>query len=81
MQEFYSIDGLIHWEAPEKISKRKSLYYYQAKSADIEITSYALMAYVGGQSPFGTPIEKLNIVKWIIKQRNPDGGFSSTQVG
>ena len=50
--------------------------YDQARSVDIEMTSYGLLTYIRRQNlPGGLPI-----AKWIIAQRNADGGFSSTQV-
>ena len=71
-------DGLTHWE--DKKSTKKSTYYYQASSASIETTGYALMSYVSGQTAFGNTLDQLSIAKWMVKQRNSNGGFSSTQV-
>uniref|UniRef100_A0A670ZRN7 Alpha-macroglobulin receptor-binding domain-containing protein n=1 Tax=Pseudonaja textilis TaxID=8673 RepID=A0A670ZRN7_PSETE len=41
-------DGSIHWERPEKQKKTLDLPYYhpQAPSAEVEMTSYVLLAYV-----------------------------------
>jgi len=42
----------------------------------IETTAYALLLYAEERDiDIG-----LKIVKWLIKQRNPNGGFGSTQV-
>lgn len=47
----------------------------QAKSFDIEMTSYALMTCV-----LRNDIENaISIMKWLISQTNANGGFSSTQ--
>jgi len=72
------IDGLIHWK--DKKAAKKSTYYYQASSLSIETTGYALMSYIAGQTPFGDVLDRLSIAKWMVKQRNSAGGFSSTQV-
>uniref|UniRef100_A0A5F9DRJ7 Alpha-2-macroglobulin n=1 Tax=Oryctolagus cuniculus TaxID=9986 RepID=A0A5F9DRJ7_RABIT len=73
----------IHWQRPEiQLQEDKMLYYQpRAPSAEVEMTSYVLLAYLTVQP---TPSSKdlsvaSRIVKWIIKQQNPHGGFSSTQ--
>ncbi|XP_057308923.1 pregnancy zone protein-like isoform X2 [Hydractinia symbiolongicarpus] len=71
-------DGMLHWEATS-VKDHRSSFCYQAPSTDIEMTAYSMMAYIGGQSPFKSKIEHLKIVKWLVKQRNPFGGFASTQ--
>ena len=50
--------------------------YQQARSLDIEMTSYALLIYARRRDLTGG----LAIAKWIVAQRNANGGFSSTQV-
>jgi len=40
------------------------------------MTAYALLVYSLNQDVDGA----VPIAKWIIAQRNPNGGFSSTQV-
>lgn len=73
-------DDSLHWERPEKPREVKSSYYQpRAPSVEVEMTAYVLLAYL-------TPIPSTrdltvasHIVKWIIKQQNPQGGFSSTQ--
>ncbi|ETE58885.1 Alpha-2-macroglobulin, partial [Ophiophagus hannah] len=76
-------DGSIHWERPEKQKKRLDLPYYypRAPSAEIEMTSYVLLAYVA-KEPSPSQEELMTataIVKWLTNQQNPNGGFSSTQ--
>lgn len=44
---------------------------------DIEITSYILLTLLDSNTADDTKI--LPIIKWLIKQRNSLGGFSSTQ--
>jgi alpha-2-macroglobulin len=53
--------------------------YSRAPSAEVEMTSYALLAYTVGNQPEAV-INGKPIVMWLSKQRNPQGGFSSTQV-
>jgi len=69
-----------HWgDSVPLAQKKKGVFnppYVQASAKDIEMTSYALLAYAK-QKKIN---EALPIVKWIISQRNPTGGFASTQV-
>ena len=51
-------------------------YYYRTPSADVEMTGYALLAII----KHGMSGDVLDIVRWLSKQRNAYGGFSSTQV-
>uniref|UniRef100_A0A8C6VC88 Alpha-macroglobulin receptor-binding domain-containing protein n=1 Tax=Naja naja TaxID=35670 RepID=A0A8C6VC88_NAJNA len=76
-------DDTIHWERPEKQKKTLDLPYYhpRAPSAEIEMTSYVLLAYMA-KEPSPSQEELLTataIVKWLTNQQNPNGGFSSTQ--
>ncbi|XP_013927698.1 PREDICTED: alpha-2-macroglobulin-like, partial [Thamnophis sirtalis] len=76
-------DGSIHWERPEKQKKTLDLPYYhpRAPSAEVEMTSYVLLAYVAKKpSPSQEELTTATtIVKWLTNQQNPNGGFSSTQ--
>ncbi|OWF38489.1 CD109 antigen-like [Mizuhopecten yessoensis] len=72
-------DGMTHWHEPESASSSTGHYWspphQQSKPVDIEMTSYGLMVFAhNGQFTEGLPF-----MKWITKQRNPNGGFSSTQ--
>ncbi|CAG5115610.1 unnamed protein product, partial [Candidula unifasciata] len=53
-------------------------FYYAAPSAEVEMTSYALMAYLNLYGERGIE-HSHNIAMWLSQQRNPNGGFSSTQ--
>lgn len=72
----------IHWTRPQQ-PKESTEYFYQprAPSAEVEMTSYVLLAYLTTQSTLSQ--EELTyatfIVKWITRQQNSQGGFSSTQ--
>lgn len=47
-----------------------------ATSIDIETSAYALLAYTGRN----LPLDGYHVLKWIITQRNSNGGFASSQV-
>ncbi|GFS07411.1 alpha-2-macroglobulin-like protein [Elysia marginata] len=55
-----------------------SWYYRAAPSAEVEMTSYALMSYLKFYSR--RPVQMgSKIAVWLTRQRNAFGGFSSTQ--
>lgn len=65
-----------YWSMPKNDTKKETDYYYWAPPTyDVEITSYAFLAGAEEQ----TAEEMLPIIKWLISQRNSQGGFSSTQ--
>ncbi|XP_063973145.1 CD109 antigen-like isoform X2 [Diachasmimorpha longicaudata] len=45
------------------------------RSVDVEMTSYTLMTYLQRN----LVADAIPVMKWLVKQRNPEGGFSSTQ--
>ncbi|EDV31359.2 Thioester-containing protein 2, isoform I [Drosophila ananassae] len=49
--------------------------YWKPRSNDVEITSYVLLALLEKEAAD----KSLPIIKWLIAQRNSNGGFSSTQ--
>lgn len=70
-------DGTKYWTKPETGIQWKGWAppKDQAKAVDIETTAYALLS-LGVQKDLegGLPV-----LKWVTSQRNPEGGFSSTQ--
>ena len=70
-----------YWESNRDDIPTQYTYGYQApqKSQDIEMTAYALLAYI---VKYGRDAltEGNTVARWIIQKRNPEGGFSSTQV-
>ncbi|XP_015192992.2 alpha-2-macroglobulin-like protein 1 isoform X2 [Lepisosteus oculatus] len=52
----------------------------ETSSLDVEMTSYVLLALLSGPElpSFGLGYSS-SIVRWLVKQQNPYGGFSSTQ--
>ncbi|KAK1341411.1 hypothetical protein QTO34_017817 [Cnephaeus nilssonii] len=72
----------IHWQRPGKLQEAEAFSYQpRAPSAEVEMTSYLLLAYLTAQpAPSSEDLSLASrIVKWITKQQNPTGGFSSTQ--
>ncbi|XP_077026108.1 pregnancy zone protein-like [Tamandua tetradactyla] len=72
----------IHWQRPGKLQEVKEPNYQpRAPSAEVEMTSYVLLARLTVQpAPSSEDLSVASrIVRWIIKQQNPYGGFSSTQ--
>ncbi|XP_053410601.1 pregnancy zone protein-like [Nycticebus coucang] len=75
-------EDTIHWQRPGKVQAAATLYYQpRAPSAEVEMTSYVLLAYLTVQpAPSSGDLAMASrIVNWITKQQNPHGGFSSTQ--
>lgn len=75
-------DTSIHWTRPQKNMGSVGLWYQdQAPSAEVEMTSYVLLTYLTNQpSPTKEDLSTaMLIVKWLTKQQNSHGGFSSTQ--
>ncbi|XP_019481708.1 PREDICTED: alpha-2-macroglobulin [Hipposideros armiger] len=81
-EEAVKEDNSVHWTRPQKPKAPNEHFYQpQAPSAEVEMTSYVLLAQLTAQSALTS--EELtsasHIVKWITKQQNSQGGFSSTQ--
>uniref|UniRef100_A0A6I8RH41 Pregnancy-zone protein n=1 Tax=Xenopus tropicalis TaxID=8364 RepID=A0A6I8RH41_XENTR len=70
-------EGQLHWERKPATVPSALPYWYRAPSAEVELTSYVLLAHLSGPNKdLGKASE---IVNWLSKQQNPYGGFSSTQ--
>ncbi|XP_029415660.1 pregnancy zone protein-like isoform X2 [Nannospalax galili] len=81
-EEAVKDEDSIHWQRPGSVQEAKTLSYQpRAPSAEVEITSYVLLAYLTAlPAPSSEDLSSaFKIVKWIIKQQNSHGGFSSTQ--
>lgn len=72
-------DGLIYWQKKQESHLPNDnpwlRPYYRPRSADIEITAYALLAFTH-EKDIGVG---LGISRWLSQQRNSLGGYSSTQ--
>ncbi|XP_019615204.1 PREDICTED: murinoglobulin-2-like [Branchiostoma belcheri] len=77
-------DGTVHWERevqpgkPTEVPDTWFRPYYKSPSAEVEMTSYALLAYMA-TGERDALLKGLPIVRWLTQQRNAYGGFSSTQ--
>ncbi|XP_039730208.1 alpha-2-macroglobulin [Pteropus medius] len=81
-EEAVKEDNSVHWTRPQKPKAPvKHFYQSQAPSAEVEMTSYVLLAHLTAQpAPTSEELTSAShIVKWIMKQQNSQGGFSSTQ--
>ena len=71
-----------HWEEPkdeDDENRATNRWYYQARSTDIEQTAYVLLAMLEKHGKEAIS-DAIPIVRWLSKQRNGLGGWSSTQV-
>ena len=71
----------MYWEKPEEENTVDSYLswrptHIQANAINIELTSYALLTFAAMKNTN----EGVSILRWLTQQRNPEGGFSSTQV-
>ncbi|XP_035739692.1 CD109 antigen-like isoform X1 [Vespa mandarinia] len=67
-------DDIKWWSKP--IAKDdKNPWHSLPSSVDVEMTSYALLTYLRRN----LVAESIPIMKWLVKQRNSEGGFASTQ--
>ncbi|XP_036313280.1 alpha-2-macroglobulin isoform X6 [Pipistrellus kuhlii] len=81
-EEAVKEDNSVHWTRPQKPKAQMEHFYQpQAPSAEVEMTSYVLLAHLLAQpAPTSEELTSAShIVKWITKQQNSQGGFSSTQ--
>ncbi|XP_060269425.1 alpha-2-macroglobulin isoform X5 [Ovis aries] len=72
----------IHWTRPQKPrALTEDVYQPRAPSAEVEMTAYVLLAHLTAQPALTSEdlTPATSIVKWISKQQNSQGGFSSTQ--
>uniref|UniRef100_A0A8B9IRI6 Ovostatin n=1 Tax=Amazona collaria TaxID=241587 RepID=A0A8B9IRI6_9PSIT len=72
----------IYWQREKKPPAEHSpVFYSRAPSAEIEMTSYVLLALLNKAKLTPEDLSYTShIVHWLVKQQNPYGGFSSSQV-
>uniref|UniRef100_A0A8D0FDV1 Ovostatin n=1 Tax=Strix occidentalis caurina TaxID=311401 RepID=A0A8D0FDV1_STROC len=72
----------IHWQREKKPpAEHFPVFYSRAASAEIEMTSYVLLALLNKAKLTPEDLSYISrIVRWLVKQQNPYGGFSSSQV-
>ncbi|KAM6093422.1 ovostatin-like [Theristicus caerulescens] len=73
--------GSVHWQRENKPpAENFPVFYSRAPSAEIEMTSYALLALLNKAKLTPEDLSYISrIVHWLVKQQNPYGGFSSSQ--
>ena len=64
------------WAKPRTDKDRMNPWASVTSSVDVEMTAYALLTYLQR----GLVTEALPIMRWMVTQRNSNGGFASTQV-
>lgn len=63
------------WSKPVPKGDDNPWYSILPRSVDVEMTSYTLLTYLRRN----LVSDSIAVMKWMVKQRNPEGGFSSTQ--
>ncbi|NXX77295.1 OVOS protein, partial [Urocolius indicus] len=73
--------GLVHWQRENKLlTEHLPVFYSRAPSAEVEMTSYVLLALLKKAKLTLEDLSYISrIVRWLVKQQNPYGGFSSSQ--
>lgn len=69
-------DGMKHWEKDiPKSDKNEDQWFYRPNSVNVEMSAYAMQALM--QADRDT--DAIPVMKWLVTQRNENGGFQSTQ--
>ncbi|NXT16390.1 A2ML1 protein, partial [Prunella fulvescens] len=79
-QHGISADGQLYWKRKGQAQKPLEQSWAAAAPAEVEMTAYVLLAYL--TQPSVSPADlgtASQIVRWLLKQQNPYGGFGSTQ--
>lgn len=63
------------WMKPRTEKDKSNPWSSLTQSVDVEMTAYALLTYLQR----GLVTEALPIMRWMVAQRNSNGGFASTQ--
>ncbi|XP_050479205.1 thioester-containing protein 1 allele R1-like isoform X2 [Bombus huntii] len=63
------------WSKPIPANDKNPWYHSLPRSVDVEMTSYTLLTYIRRN----LVADSIPIMKWLVKQRNAEGGFASTQ--
>lgn len=68
-------DGMKHWIKQIAESDQKSPWNERPNAVNVEMSAYALQALIIA----GLDSDAIPIMKWLVTQRNENGGFQSTQ--
>ncbi|XP_034936868.1 CD109 antigen-like isoform X2 [Chelonus insularis] len=63
------------WSKPVPKDDKNPWFNSLPRSVNVEMTSYTLLTYLRRN----LVSDSMALMKWLVKQRNPEGGFSSTQ--
>ena len=63
------------WAKPRSEKDKSNPWASLTQSVDVEMTAYSLLTYLQR----GLVTEALPIMRWMVAQRNSNGGFASTQ--
>lgn len=70
-----NLNGLKHWTKSATKTKEEKSWNQKPNAINIEMTAYVLQAFIEA----GMETESVPILKWLVTQRNENGGFQSTQ--
>lgn len=81
---FYALESKAHdngqagmkWWSKAVPEDDKNPWYSLPRSVDVEMTSYVLLTYLRRN----LVNDAIPLMKWLVTQRNREGGFASTQV-
>ncbi|XP_011051552.1 PREDICTED: CD109 antigen-like isoform X2 [Acromyrmex echinatior] len=65
----------LKWWSKPIPKDNKNPHYSLPRSVDVEMTSYALLSYLKRN----LVTDAIPVMKWLVRQRNTEGGFASTQ--
>ncbi|CRK99838.1 CLUMA_CG013142, isoform D [Clunio marinus] len=68
-------NGMKYWEKSPPEENEKKLWYHRPSTVNVEMSAYALQAFVEA----GRETDAFPVMKWLVTQRNENGGFQSTQ--
>ena len=68
-------DEFKFWSKPKTEADKSNPWTSLTQSVDVEMTAYTLLTYLFR----GLVTEALPIMRWMVGQRNSNGGFASTQ--
>lgn len=68
-------DGQKHWNKPIPETTTTEGWYSKPNSVNTEMSAYGLLTLIAAK-PY---TEVIPIMKWLLSQRNDQGGFQSTQ--
>jgi CD109 antigen len=68
-------NGMKYWEKQIAETDEKNPYNLHPNSVNVEMSAYALQSFVAA----GLETDGVPIMKWLVTQRNENGGFQSTQ--